>query len=63
MHKSPSEVKGKSRTEQAAAVGKLVGERALDAGISQVVFDRAGYQYHGRVKALAEGSREAGLKF
>ena len=63
MHKSPSEVKGKSRTEQAAAVGKLVGERALNAGISQVVFDRAGYKYHGRVKALAEGSREAGLKF
>ena len=63
MHKLPSEVKGKSRTEQAAAVGKLVGERALEAGISQVVFDRAGYQYHGRVKALAEGSREAGLKF
>ena len=45
------------------AVGKLVAERALAKGISLVVFDRGGYKYHGRVKALAEASREAGLKF
>ncbi len=58
-----TEMQGKSKVEQAAAVGKLVGERALQAGITQVVFDRGGYKYHGRVKALAEASREAGLKF
>ena len=57
------ELKGKSKVEKAVAVGKLVAERALQAGITQVVFDRGGYKYHGRVKALAEGSREAGLKF
>lgn len=45
------------------AVGKLVAERALAKGISQVVFDRGGYKYHGRVKALAEASREGGLSF
>ena len=44
-------------------VGKALAERAQEAGISQVVFDRAGYLYHGRVKALAEGAREGGLKF
>ena len=44
-------------------VGKALAERAQKAGISQVVFDRAGYLYHGRVKALAEGAREGGLKF
>ena len=46
-----------------AAVGKLVAERALAKGISRVVFDRGGYKYHGRVKALAEASREGGLRF
>ncbi len=46
----------------AKEVGKLIAERALAQGISQVVFDRGGYQYHGRVKALAEAAREAGLK-
>lgn len=49
--------------EAAAAVGKLVAERALAKGIETVVFDRGGYIYHGRVAALAEGAREAGLKF
>ncbi len=49
--------------EAAKAVGKLVGERALAAGITEVVFDRGGYRFHGRVKALADGAREAGLKF
>jgi large subunit ribosomal protein L18 len=57
-----SELKGKRKVEQAALVGKLVAERALAAGITQVVFDRGGYLYHGRVKALADGARESGLK-
>jgi large subunit ribosomal protein L18 len=47
----------------ATLVGKLVAEKALKAGISSVAFDRAGYRYHGRVKALADAAREAGLKF
>ena len=47
----------------ATAVGKLVAERAMAKGIETVVFDRGGYLYHGRVKALAEGAREGGLKF
>ena len=49
--------------EAAKAVGKLVAERAKEAGVSQVVFDRSGYLYHGRVKALAEAAREGGLEF
>ena len=49
--------------DAAKEVGKLVGERALKAGIKEVVFDRGGYAYHGRVEALAEGAREAGLDF
>ncbi len=52
-----------SSGEQARRVGELLGERAKAAGIEQVVFDRGGYQYHGRVKALAEGARESGLVF
>ena len=47
----------------ASAVGKLIAERAMAAGVSQVVFDRGAYLYHGRVKALAEGAREVGLQF
>jgi large subunit ribosomal protein L18 len=58
-----SELASKDKVEQAAAVGKYVAERALAAGITEVVFDRGGYLYHGRVKALADGAREAGLKF
>jgi large subunit ribosomal protein L18 len=62
-----SEVKeqldGLSKTDQARVVGKIVAERALDRGIDRVVFDRGGYRYHGRVKALAEAAREKGLKF
>jgi len=54
---------GKSKSEQAVLVGKDLAEKAVKAGVSAVVFDRNGYQYHGRVKALAEGAREAGLKF
>jgi len=52
-----------TKTEQAAEVGKLVAEAAKKAGIESVVFDRGGYLYHGRVKALADGAREGGLKF
>jgi large subunit ribosomal protein L18 len=62
-----SEVKGqldgKSKTEQAKLVGTMIAQRALGKGIKQVVFDRGGFKYHGRVKALAEAAREAGLKF
>ena len=52
-----------ANVEAAAAVGKLIAERAMAAGITDVVFDRGGYMYHGRVKALAEGAREGGLSF
>jgi len=57
------QVEGKSKREAAKIVGKTVGERAKQAGIEQVVFDRGGYRYHGRVAAVAEGAREAGLEF
>lgn len=52
-----------SKVEQAAEVGKVLGERARAAGVSRVVFDRGPYRYHGRVKALADGAREGGLEF
>ena len=52
-----------AKLEASQSVGKMVAERAKEQGISQVVFDRGGYKYHGRVKALAESSREAGLVF
>ncbi|HWU50454.1 MAG: 50S ribosomal protein L18 [Asticcacaulis sp.] len=57
--------KGKAGADQAAAteVGKLVAQRAIEKGVKDVVFDRGGYIYHGRVKALAEAAREAGLNF
>jgi large subunit ribosomal protein L18 len=55
--------KNGATVEGAEVVGKLVGERAKQAKISQVVFDRGGHLYHGRVKALADGAREAGLQF
>jgi large subunit ribosomal protein L18 len=54
---------GKNKKDQAAIVGKIVAERAKSAGFSRVVFDRGGYLYHGRVKALADGAREGGLEF
>ncbi|TPG40047.1 50S ribosomal protein L18 [Flavobacterium pectinovorum] len=52
-----------TNVEIAAAVGKLVAEKALKAGIDTITFDRGGYLYHGRIKSLAEGARAAGLKF
>lgn len=52
-----------SKMERSQQVGKLIAERAKAAGITQVVFDRAGYKYHGRVKAVADGAREGGLEF
>jgi large subunit ribosomal protein L18 len=51
------------RMEQAKQAGELIARRAKDAGAETVIFDRGGYRYHGRVRALAEGAREAGLKF
>jgi large subunit ribosomal protein L18 len=54
---------GKTKTEQAEMVGKAVAERAMAKNIDQVIFDRAGYRYIGRIKALADGAREGGLQF
>ncbi len=56
-------IKKSSTIEAASFIGKVVAERAVKAGVSEVVFDRGGYIYHGRVKALADAAREAGLKF
>tara|TARA_Y100000031_G_C8176335_1_gene364291 strand:- start:317 stop:685 length:369 start_codon:yes stop_codon:yes gene_type:complete len=55
--------KGKKPVEVASMVGKIVGEKAVKAGVKKAVFDRRSYKYHGRVKALADGAREAGLEF
>ncbi|WP_299397398.1 50S ribosomal protein L18 [uncultured Gelidibacter sp.] len=60
--KDISSTKG-TKSEIAALVGKAVGEKALKAGVETISFDRGGYLYHGRVKSLADGAREAGLKF
>lgn len=57
------ELKSAGNVEAAKMVGKLVAKRALDAGIANVAFDRSGFDYHGRVKALAEAAREGGLQF
>ena len=54
---------GTTKTEEAAVVGRLVAERAKAAGVEHVVFDRAGFRYHGRIKSLADAAREAGLDF
>ena len=56
-------VDGKTKTERSKEVGRAIAQRALDAGITTVVFDRGGFKYHGRVQALADAAREAGLKF
>ena len=58
-----ADLAGKTKKEQAALVGKAVAERAQAAGVKQVVFDRGGYLYHGRIQALADGAREGGLEF
>jgi large subunit ribosomal protein L18 len=57
------DLRGLGSMEQARKAGELLAKRASDAGISTCVFDRGGYRYHGRVKALAEGAREGGLRF
>ena len=62
MEKGMGDVKG-TKTEIAKKVGKAVAEKAIQAGIEKVVFDRNGYLYHGRVKSLADSAREGGLKF
>jgi large subunit ribosomal protein L18 len=54
---------GGTKTERAKQVGSLIGDRAKAAGVDRVVFDRAGFKYHGRIAALAEGARESGLEF
>jgi len=58
-----SKIVGKNKVDAARVVGEVVGERAKKAGIEQVVFDRGGYRYHGRVAALAAGARDAGIEF
>lgn len=58
-----AEMNGKNKSAHAGLVGTLVAKRALEKGINQVVFDRGGYKYHGRVKSLAEAARKGGLKF
>lgn len=64
VQKSVAEgLKGTKNKAAAAAVGKAVAERAIQAGIESVAFDRSGFRYHGRVAALADAAREAGLKF
>ncbi len=63
LDKDAADVAATSRPESATWVGQRIAEKAIEQGIGQVSFDRGGYRYHGRVKALAEGARKAGLKF
>jgi len=63
LEKEIMEKKGISKSEQAGLVGKLIAKKAIEKGISSVIFDRSGYLYHGRVKKLADAAREGGLKF
>ena len=63
MNRNEYQKNGKGKTEAAVLVGKLIAERASGKGVKCVVFDRSGYKYHGRVKALAEAAREGGLEF
>jgi large subunit ribosomal protein L18 len=62
-NESDTKSKNNGNIEAASKVGKLIAERSLEQGIKKVAFDRAGYKFHGRVKALAEAAREAGLSF
>ena len=62
-HELREKMKGLKKTEQAQLVGELVARRALEKGVKQIVFDRGGFRYIGRVKALADGARKAGLDF
>jgi large subunit ribosomal protein L18 len=57
------DIKNKSKMEKAKEVGSLIAKRALEKNIKEIVFDRSGYLYHGKIKALAESAREGGLKF
>jgi large subunit ribosomal protein L18 len=61
--KSSKELEKMKKTEISKEVGKFLAKKALEKNITEIVFDRSGYKYHGRVKALAEGAREGGLKF
>ncbi len=61
--KNSQELQKKTKCEVAKEVGKCIAEKALEKNIKEVVFDRSGYKYHGRIKALADGARETGLKF
>ena len=61
--KEISEKTGITKIQQAALVGKVIAQKSINAGISEIVFDRGGYLYHGRVKSLADAARENGLKF
>ncbi len=63
LDKELKDYRGKKNIEAAKAVGKLIAARAMKKGIKEVIFDRGGFKYHGRVKALAEAAREEGLKF
>lgn len=63
LDKELKDIQNTANKETAKKVGQLIGEKALEKGIKQVVFDRGGYIYHGRIKELAEGAREAGLQF
>lgn len=63
LEKAFSEAGAKPNVEGAKLIGKLIGEKAVKAGVTAVVFDRGGFSYHGRVKALADAARETGLKF
>lgn len=58
-----AQVEGKKKTERAEIVGAVLAQRALEKGVTRVVFDRGGFKYHGRVKALAEAARKGGLEF
>lgn len=64
MHKDiKDKITGKKKTEQAFIVGEIIGKLAIEKGIKEVVFDRGGFKYHGRIKAIADGARKSGLNF